>query len=98
MSRALEDVLVLDLTTEFWAGLAAAMVGDFGARVIRVEKLPEARQQRANGADEDPAIGWDYNAELAQRNKLSLALDLEVDTGREILLELVRAADVVLTD
>ena len=43
MSKALEDVVVLELTTEFWSAVGAAMLADFGARVIRVEPLSEAR-------------------------------------------------------
>ncbi|UCE87420.1 MAG: CoA transferase [Deltaproteobacteria bacterium] len=98
MSRALEDVVLLDFTTEFWASLAAALLGDFGARVIRVENLPEARAPRARRDGQHPPSAWDYRAELVQRNKRSLGVDLEQDAGGEILAELVRTADVFLTD
>jgi formyl-CoA transferase len=98
MSKALNDVVVLDLTTEFWSGLGAALLGDFGARVVRVEKLPEARERRQDGMDPDPDAPWDYRVELAQRNKSSLAVDLDRDEGREILAGLVRRADVFVTD
>ena len=90
MSRALADVVVVDLTGEFWGALGAALLGDFGARVIRVEPLPAPAAQRR-----EP---WDFEAELAQRNKRSLAVDLGQDAGREILRGLVRGADVFLTD
>jgi crotonobetainyl-CoA:carnitine CoA-transferase CaiB-like acyl-CoA transferase len=95
MSKALEDVVVLELTTEFWSAVGAAMLADFGARVIRVEPPSEAR---AEGSRQDPAAGWDHDAELAHRNKLSLALDLGAESGCAILLELVCKADVVVTD
>jgi formyl-CoA transferase len=98
MSRALEDVVVLDLTTAFWSSLGAALLGDFGARVVRVERLPGAREPHARMGGEDPAAPWDYRSELANRNKLSLAVDLDTAPGREILQALVRQADVLVTD
>jgi formyl-CoA transferase len=98
MSGALGDLVVLDLTGAFWSSIGAALLGDFGARVIRVETLPAAREGRSQIETPEGPPGWDARAELAHRNKLSLALDLEKESGREILRELVRAADVFLTD
>jgi formyl-CoA transferase len=91
MSKALEDVSVLDLTTEFWASIGTALLADFGAQVIKIEELP-------GPGPSAPAAAWDYKAELAQRNKLSLALDLDRDHGRAIVRELVPKVDVVVTD
>jgi crotonobetainyl-CoA:carnitine CoA-transferase CaiB-like acyl-CoA transferase len=91
MSKALDDVTVLDLTTAFWSSVGTALLADFGARVIRVEDLPEP-------GPEDRATGWDCYAELAQRNKLSLALDLDQEAGRAIVRELIPKVDVVVTD
>ncbi len=98
MSRALADVVVLDMAVEFWSSLGVALLADFGAQVIRVEKLPEARQRRLNGGDQQRPAPWDYRFELANRNKLSLAVNLELEQGRQILDELVRQADVFVTD
>ncbi len=94
MSKALADVTVLDLTTAFWSSIGTALLGDFGARVIKIENLGE---KTAHGND-GPAVAWDYEAELAQRNKLSVALDLETDAGRAIVRELIQQADVFVTD
>ncbi len=47
MGPALEGVLVLDLTSEFYASLAGALLGDFGATVIRVES--ESRPDNLRG-------------------------------------------------
>jgi formyl-CoA transferase len=98
MGGALDGVVVLDLTTEFWSSLAAALLGDFGAEVIRLETLPPTRGPRADGEEPSPASPWDHEAELVHRNKLSLALNLEQESGRAVLGELVREADVFLTD
>jgi crotonobetainyl-CoA:carnitine CoA-transferase CaiB-like acyl-CoA transferase len=97
MAKALEDVCILDVTTQFWSSVGSALLGDFGAQVIKVENLPEARRRRDTG-NHDPSVIWDYEAELAQRNKLSLALNLEAETGRAVLRELVRKADVFVSD
>ena len=98
MSTALANVVVLDLTTEFWSALGTAMLGDFGARVVRVEKLPEAREHRSTGSGSHPSATWDSHFELANRNKLSVAVDFEQPRGREVLEGLVRQADVFVTD
>ena len=91
MSKALDDVVVLDLTTAFWSSIGTALLGDFGAQVIKIENLPAARTS-------EPAAAWDCQAELAQRNKLSLALDLDQDAGRALVRELIPKVDVVVID
>jgi crotonobetainyl-CoA:carnitine CoA-transferase CaiB-like acyl-CoA transferase len=91
MSKALDNVVVLDLTTAFWSSIGTALLGDFGAQVIKIEDLS------APGAAESSA-GWDYKAELGQRNKFSLGLDLNQDTGRAIVRELVQKGDVLVID
>jgi len=111
MSKALGGILVLDLTTEFWASLGAAMLADFGADVVRIEALPAARASRAGAAREDALRSWDdarddgeqpapwnYRLELANRNKLGVALDLDSESGRAVARELALKADVLLTD
>jgi crotonobetainyl-CoA:carnitine CoA-transferase CaiB-like acyl-CoA transferase len=95
MSKALDDVVVVELTTTFGAAVASALLADFGARVIRIERVSTARKEPTPQPGDAP---WDYEAELAHRNKLSLALDLDSDTGRGIMRELLGKADVLLTD
>ena len=97
MSSALEGVVVVDLTTEFFTGITAALLGDFGAKVIRVENIgvPEPVSNR-DGMH--PAEAWDSHAELAHRNKQSVALNLEVSTGRAVLDKLLAKADILITD
>jgi crotonobetainyl-CoA:carnitine CoA-transferase CaiB-like acyl-CoA transferase len=97
MSKGLPKITVIDLTTDFCASLGAALLGDFGAHVIRVERLPEARHGRA-GSDDDRRASWDYHFELANRNKRSLTVDFGRPEGREIVCRLVAGADVFVTD
>ena len=94
MSRALDGLLVVDLTVEFWGSLAAAMLGDFGASVVRIDPLgaPEPT------SDDEPQSAWNHRAELIHRNKTSLAVDLMSERGRDIVRALAAKADVVLTD
>jgi formyl-CoA transferase len=97
MTTALDNVVV-DFTTSFWASTASAMLGDFGARVIRVEPIAEGRALRAERGRGEPECAWNFRFELANRNKLSVALDLDVEDGRRILGDLVAKTDVFVTD
>jgi formyl-CoA transferase len=92
VQRPLEGVVVLDLTEAFWSALGAALLADFGAEVIRIEDVCVGRERLT------PRSGWDHEAELAERNKTSLAVDLAGEAGRGIVRELVRQADVLVTD
>ena len=98
MGKALGEIVVVDLTTEFWGSLGVALLADFGAQVIRVETLPEARERREVRDAGDAPASWNYRFELANRNKLSLAVDLDRAAAREIVERLVRQADVFVTD
>ncbi|MCP3983094.1 MAG: CoA transferase [bacterium] len=98
MSGALQDVVVIDTTREFYASLAGALLGDYGATVIRVVDLSDARAVDHGRDGMHPPERWNSLDELAHRNKQSLAVDLAEPAGREILEQLVAGADVFLTD
>jgi formyl-CoA transferase len=98
MSKALEGVVVIDLTSEFFASLAGGMLGDFGATVIRVEDLGDPRKVDHNRDGMHPPERWNSLDELAHRNKQSLAVNLAEPAGREIMAKLISGADVFLTD
>jgi len=98
MSKALDDVVVLDLATTFWGSVGTALLADFGARVIRIDSVPAPAESRADVAPASQRTPWDYEAELAQRNKLSVALNLDDPAGQEILRALIHQADVFVTD
>ena len=94
MSKALDNVVVLDMTREFWSSLGVALLADFGAHAIKVEHPAEQRDR----GDPHPAGSWNHHFELANRNKTSLALNWELPRGREILEDLVQRTDVVVMD
>ena len=93
----LSDLLVLDLTRALAGPHAAMMLGDMGARVIKVEP-PAGDDTRSWGP---PFVGPDEVREStyflsANRNKESLVLDLKSDSDREVLARLVARADVLM--
>ena len=98
MSKVLEGVVVIDFTSEFFAGLAGAMLGDFGADVIRVVDLADPRRVDHDRDGMHPPERWASLDELAHRNKRSLALNLGDPSGRGVLDRLIATADVFLTD
>jgi crotonobetainyl-CoA:carnitine CoA-transferase CaiB-like acyl-CoA transferase len=98
MSKALEEVTVVDLTSEFFASLTGALLGDFGATVIRIDDLSDRRKVDHNRDGMHPPERWNSLDELSDRNKQSLAVNLAEPAGREILEKLIGVADVLLTD
>ncbi len=100
MSKALGDLLVIDATETFWASTGVAMLADFGARVLKLELLPEARERRIirAGGESRRFDGWDHEFALANRNTSSLAIDAHVPEGAAIVAALLSRADVFVTD
>ncbi|HSV03816.1 MAG TPA: CoA transferase [Phenylobacterium sp.] len=92
------DLLVIDCAS-FIAGPAAATVlGDFGARVIKIEPpgIGDAYRNlfRLRGTPDDVDYFWT----LDNRNKESLSLDLGRPEARAVLHALVTRADVFITN
>ncbi|GGB83406.1 CoA transferase [Knoellia flava TL1] len=97
MSGPLQDVIVVDLSRALAGPHAAMMLGDMGARVIKVES-PTGDDTRGwgppfVGPDEDPISTYFLSA---NRNKESITLDLKSDDGRDVLTRLVERADVLI--
>ena len=91
---ALQGVKVLDMATFFPAPLLAAMLGDFGADVVKLEDT-EGDPLRVTGAMRgDRSYVW----ALADRNKRSVKLDLSSSSGRETLRHLTSVTDVVVVN
>ena len=98
MGPALEGTLVIDLTSEFYASLGGALLGDFGANVIRIEDTSNPRHVEFDRDGMHPPERWDSLRELCQRNKRSIELDLSNPEGRKVFEQLIARADVFLTD
>ncbi|MCD9874087.1 CaiB/BaiF CoA transferase family protein [Streptomyces guryensis] len=89
----LTGLRVLDLATLFAGPLAATMLGDFGAEVIKVEHPAKPDPSRGHGPSKDGVGLW---WKLLGRNKQTITLDLSKPGGRSTLLRLVATADVVI--
>lgn len=111
-SGPLSDLLVVDLSRALAGPHATMMLGDLGARVVKVEAPghgddtrgwgPPFRWPHADGhvgtADEaDPDVQRESTYFLsANRNKESVALNLKDEADRNVFLALVDRADVLV--
>ncbi|MBK3577997.1 CoA transferase [Streptomyces sp. MBT65] len=89
----LAGLRVLDLATLFAGPLAATMLGDFGAEVIKVEHPTKPDPSRGHGPSKDGIGLW---WKLLGRNKRTITLDLSKPGGRDTLLRLAATADVII--
>jgi crotonobetainyl-CoA:carnitine CoA-transferase CaiB-like acyl-CoA transferase len=86
---------VLDLTRVLAGPLCTMVLGDLGADVIKVERPGTGDETRGWGPPFDPRGESAYFLAV-NRNKLSLALDLDDQADRRVLLALLHEADVVV--
>jgi crotonobetainyl-CoA:carnitine CoA-transferase CaiB-like acyl-CoA transferase len=93
MSLPLAGIKVLDLSTLLPGSLCTQMLADLGADVLKIEN-PRA----ADGFRKTPplvkTLGSYYH--MINRNKKAMTLNLREPAGREILLQMVPGADVLL--
>ncbi|MCC9157304.1 CoA transferase [Streptomyces parvulus] len=89
----LTGLRVLDLATLFAGPLAATMLGDFGAEVVKVEHPTRPDPSRGHGPSKDGIGLW---WKILGRNKRTITLDLSKPAGRTTLLRLASTADVVV--
>lgn len=88
----LNGVKVLDLTSMVSGPVAAAILGDQGAEVIKIEPI-HGEQLRHLG---EPHNGVPATFFSCNRNKKSLAVDLKSEAGKQIFWALIESADVLL--
>ncbi len=93
MSNALKGVRVLDVSTVIAGPFGAAMLGDFGADVIKVE-MPGAGDSGRNMGPlyQGQSLRWATFA----RNKKSITLDLRKEEGKNLFLQLVAKSDLII--
>jgi crotonobetainyl-CoA:carnitine CoA-transferase CaiB-like acyl-CoA transferase len=88
-----DGVRVLDLSRMLAGPYGSMLLADLGAEVIKIEDPGGGDPMRSMGPpflEQESAYLLSIN-----RNKKSVALDLERPEGREVFLDLCRAADVV---
>jgi crotonobetainyl-CoA:carnitine CoA-transferase CaiB-like acyl-CoA transferase len=97
MTKALQDVTVLDFSHLLQGPFATQLLGDMGANVIKVERPGQGdlfrtmtfKNRWVGGTESPNFLAWN-------RNKRSLAVDLKAPEAKEILYEIGRKADVVV--
>jgi crotonobetainyl-CoA:carnitine CoA-transferase CaiB-like acyl-CoA transferase len=95
----LEGIRVVELATFVFGPAAGTILGDFGADVVHIEHpqtgdayryLPQLRPL--------PECEENYCWILTSRGKKSIALDVRREAGRAVAMDLVRGADVFITN
>ncbi len=89
---ALAGLKILDLTSMVSGPVAAMILADQGARVIKVEPTA-GEQMRHIGSKHNDVTPAFFSC---NRGKESIALDLKSEAGKEILLKLAKDADVFI--
>jgi crotonobetainyl-CoA:carnitine CoA-transferase CaiB-like acyl-CoA transferase len=90
---ALHGLKVVEFAHVVAAPLAANLLGDFGADVVKVEDPGRGDPARQMGPHKDGVYLW---WKVSARNKKSVTLDLRTPEGREIAHRLVEWADVAV--
>ena len=93
---ALSGVRVLDLTIWQQGPMAAAMLADWGADVIKVEGPDSPDPGRSLVRYEASKGGPNAYFETHNHNKRSIVVDLKTDAGRDAFYRLLQQADVVI--
>lgn len=90
--EALEGVKVVDAATLFAGPLAAMILGDYGAEVLKVEH-PKGDPARSHGYSKDGIGLW---WKMLARNKRAVTVNFSDSEGQEIFRRIARDADVVI--
>jgi crotonobetainyl-CoA:carnitine CoA-transferase CaiB-like acyl-CoA transferase len=97
MSKALQDVTVLDFSHLLQGPFATQLLGDMGANIIKVERPGQGdlfrtmtfKNRWVGGTESPNFLAWN-------RNKRSLAIDLKAPEAKPILYRIAETADVVV--
>ncbi len=92
--RPLAGLKVLDMGVIVVGGETGRLLADLGAEVVKVENgaFPDGQRQSRDNAP----VSLTFAA--GHRNKRGLSIDLRSDEGRALFLDLVREADVLLSN
>lgn len=94
--NVLDGIRVLEMADWIAGPFATSILGDFGAEVIRIDLPGKAVNTRTlYGLEEADSERSPFFAIFAH-DKKSVTLDVRSDSGREVLLDLVRRSDVLV--
>lgn len=101
MHGPLENITVIDLSRVLAGPWASQMLADFGANVIKIERPYTGDETRywgppfiKNKTTHQPPQSAYYHC--TNRNKKSIAIDINNSKGQEIIRELIKNADIVI--
>lgn len=89
----LEGVRIVELADIVAGPSVGAYLGDFGAEIVKIERLEGGDAARRMGGMLDERSAWWV---LLGRNKRSVTLNLKSELGREALLRLLDTADALV--
>lgn len=95
MVNLLNGLRIIDLTSVIMGPYATQILADLGADVIKIES-PSGDTMRNIGPMVHEKMGWMFLH--ANRNKRSVAIDLKKPAGRTVLLDLIKTADVFVSN
>lgn len=105
-TRPLDGVVVLDLTTALAGPYATLLLAGLGARIVKIENPATGGDAARNNSPYltpeglDLSRGAESNLSVSilsrGRNKESITLDLKNPRGKDLFLDLVRHADIVV--
>jgi crotonobetainyl-CoA:carnitine CoA-transferase CaiB-like acyl-CoA transferase len=93
VTGALEGTVCIDASGHVAGPYAGSLLGDLGCEVIKIE-LPDGGDTHRGRNPKYEGYGPSFR--VLNRNKKSLTLNLREKKGREILLKLLEAADILL--
>ena len=99
MDQVFDGIKVVDFSRGMPGSIATMVMSDFGAEVIKIES-PGIRDpyRYAHKMVPFPPSERDYMFQHDNRNKRGMVLDMKVDAGHEVLLDLIRTTDVFVTN
>jgi len=89
----LAGLLVVDVATLFAGPLAATILGDYGADVVKVEHPDRGDPARTHGASKNGIGLW---WKMLGRNKRTVTANIAATEGAELLKRLLATADVLI--
>jgi len=95
VAKVLEDIRVIDIGTFQAAPFCCQILADFGAEVIRVEPPGGGIDRELGPFTRD---GENFAVAMYGRNKKGITLNLRSEKGEELLADLVKQSDVLVTN
>ncbi len=93
--KPLENITIVEFSTMITASFATMMLAEQGARAIKVEPIDAGDPMRSLGTQKGGMSGLFANC---NRGKESIRVDLKHPEGQKLIKELLRKADVVISN